>query len=331
MLVSILIPVYNSEEYLETAIQSAIEQSWNDTEIIIVDDGSTDASYDIARKYAGPNLKVYRQEHLGAPSARNMAFMMSSGEYIQYLDADDYMDSDKIEVQLEKLAEMGYPPDAVAFCPHYRLRGEKLTEYSNNICFRSYNPAYEILIDFWLLSFPSIPSHSYLCPRDKILDAGKWDVTLEKNQDCDFFAKIIEKCSELIYCKDAYVYYRDVPNSISKASSLEKIRSELMVNETITKIILSKTKSAKAIQACSFRFTEFLESHYPLNKSLIKQAVEMMKKYRLSLYTVGRGTVFSFLLKGSNWVFSLWLFSYYKRLKQKKLLITSNRSKQQTE
>lgn len=320
MLVSILIPVYNSEDYLEEAIKSAINQTWEEKEIIIIDDGSTDSSLELAKKYEGPQVKIFQQENKGAPSARNLAFAKSSGTYIQYLDADDYMDPDKIEKQLEVLSMSQYQKDTIVFCPHYRIKGERVTEYSNSLCFKSYQPGYEILIDFWRISFPSIPSHSYLCHRDLIKESGDWDMSLQKNQDCDFFAKILEKCDKLVYCDNTYVYYRDVPNSISKPNTLEKVKSELAVNKSITKIILSKTQSENAIQACSLRYTEFIESNYPLNKKLIGDAIRDMKEYGLSFSTEGRGSIFTLLPKIFNWRQSIIIYSIYKRMKSFRLV-----------
>ena len=99
--VSILIPLYNSEEYIAETIDSCLNQTYDNIEIIIVDDGSTDAGLEIARQYEikYENIKVKTQKNSGAPVARNKAFALSTGEYIQYIDADDLLHPDKIYLQ----------------------------------------------------------------------------------------------------------------------------------------------------------------------------------------------------------------------------------------
>jgi glycosyltransferase involved in cell wall biosynthesis len=113
-LVSILIPCYNSREYLAETIESALNQTWPNCEIIIVDDGSNDDSLEIAREYEGDDVHVIAQSNQGAPAARNRAFRASTGDYIQYLDADDLLHPRKIEAQMSALRK--YPPKTPAVC-----------------------------------------------------------------------------------------------------------------------------------------------------------------------------------------------------------------------
>src|SRR5947207_10797681 len=78
-LVSILIPAHNAGRWVADALQSAVEQTWSQKEIILVDDGSTDATFAIAREFSSPIVKVIRQEKQGAAAARNHAFALSQG------------------------------------------------------------------------------------------------------------------------------------------------------------------------------------------------------------------------------------------------------------
>src|ERR1700744_3507890 len=103
-LVSIIIPVYNSEKYLSDAIQSAINQTWSDTEIIIIDDGSTDNSLQVAQQFISEKVKIFHQENKGASVARNYGLTKAKGDYIQFLDADDILSNNKIEAQMTVLA-----------------------------------------------------------------------------------------------------------------------------------------------------------------------------------------------------------------------------------
>ena len=104
-LVSILIPAYNSEEWVADAIRSAIAQTWQRKEIIVVDDGSSDGTAEVAQRFASKDVTVVSTKNQGAAAARNHALQLSKGDYIQWLDADDLLAPDKIERQLAALRE----------------------------------------------------------------------------------------------------------------------------------------------------------------------------------------------------------------------------------
>src|SRR5512138_2951718 len=102
-LVSILIPAYNSEQLIEESLRSALAQSWPNKEIIVVDDGSLDRTFEVAKRFESKTLKVVTQPNQGAAAARNKAFSLSQGDYIQWLDADDLLAPEKIASQLSML------------------------------------------------------------------------------------------------------------------------------------------------------------------------------------------------------------------------------------
>lgn len=105
-LVTIGIPCFNAERWLGKAIDSALAQTWPDTEIIVVDDGSTDRSREIARSY-GSRIRLLEAEHTGGNRARNAALREASGEWLQFLDADDYLEPEKIARQFAEANEGG--------------------------------------------------------------------------------------------------------------------------------------------------------------------------------------------------------------------------------
>ncbi len=100
-LVSILIPAYNAQEWIGETIRSALAQTWPRKEIIVVDDGSTDRTLDVARQFESADVKVVAHANQGAAAARNTAYSLSQGDFIQWLDADDLLSPDKIEGQMQ--------------------------------------------------------------------------------------------------------------------------------------------------------------------------------------------------------------------------------------
>src|SRR4051794_35588628 len=100
-LVSILIPAYNAARWIRESLCSALAQTWGNIEIIVVDDGSTDDTLKTAGEFESERVRVITQANRGAAAARNAAFALSRGDYIQWLDADDLLGKDKVERQME--------------------------------------------------------------------------------------------------------------------------------------------------------------------------------------------------------------------------------------
>jgi glycosyltransferase involved in cell wall biosynthesis len=110
-LVTIGIPCYNAAQWIAAAVQSALDQTWPDKEIVVVDDGSTDGSLDTLRKF-GDAIRIEQAPHGGANHARNLILQAARGEWTQYLDADDYLRIDKIQRQFIE-AETGAQADVI--------------------------------------------------------------------------------------------------------------------------------------------------------------------------------------------------------------------------
>jgi glycosyltransferase involved in cell wall biosynthesis len=106
-LVSILIPAFNAEKWIGDTIKSAIGQTWPRKEIIVVDDGSSDRTAEVARQFSSTDVLVETQQNQGAAAARNRALSLSQGDYIQWLDADDLLSPDKVAQQIETATHSG--------------------------------------------------------------------------------------------------------------------------------------------------------------------------------------------------------------------------------
>lgn len=100
--VSVIIPVYNTGKYLRSCLDSVVNQTWKDMEILCTDDGSTDGSHAVLREYAAKDsrIRVFTQEHSNAGAARNMGLAHAAGEYLAFLDSDDYYEPVMLEHML---------------------------------------------------------------------------------------------------------------------------------------------------------------------------------------------------------------------------------------
>lgn len=127
-LVTIVMPVHNSESYLRDSIGSALNQSVRDLELIVVDDASTDCSSSIIDEAASSDLRVTHivlKENQGVARARNIALAKARGRYVAFLDSDDYWEPDKLEKQLKRMEMTGRRICTCSYRMHYEDPGER--------------------------------------------------------------------------------------------------------------------------------------------------------------------------------------------------------------
>ena len=127
--VSVVIPVYNVQEYLPYCVESVIKQKYGDFEIILVNDGSTDNSLKICREYADKyeKITVINQENRGVSAARNAGIKVATGEYIVFLDSDDWWNDDWLSLCMRKIGENNSDCDIMIF-------GAQKVNVQNNYC-----------------------------------------------------------------------------------------------------------------------------------------------------------------------------------------------------
>lgn len=104
-LVSIIIPIYNVEKYIDECIKSVINQTYRNLEIILINDGSTDSSYDICKKYSETDYRIIllNKENRGSASAKNSGLKIAKGDYITFVDSDDFIQDDMIEYMVDQI------------------------------------------------------------------------------------------------------------------------------------------------------------------------------------------------------------------------------------
>ncbi len=277
MKVSILIPLYNSEKYISQTLECALNQSWQDKEIIVVDDGSIDSSLSIARSYECDTLRVFSQKNKGASAARNYAFSKSTGEYIQYLDADDLMEDNKIEKQINYIKQSS--KKNILVYSAIEIFENKITNIiTPNTTFRnkSYSYPFDLLNEMFLLN-KAILLHSYLVHKNLVEKSGGWNEALSTNDDGEFFARIISLSSCVKFVPDTFVYYRNTPASLSKLRKDKNAKSDLLSLKLVSDLMIQKNPSEKTRMACSKRCNDFIHKWLLENKPLLKDLESYMK------------------------------------------------------
>lgn len=116
MLISIIVPVYNTQTFLARCVQSLLDQTFRQIEIILIDDGSTDSSLDICQQFAtiDSRINVYHQANKGVSAARNQGLLLASGDFVMFVDSDDFVESTICEDLVEAIKS--FPSALTAFC-----------------------------------------------------------------------------------------------------------------------------------------------------------------------------------------------------------------------
>jgi GT2 family glycosyltransferase len=205
-LVSILVPAYNSERWLEQTLRSAIEQTWSRKEIIVVDDGSRDRTLEIAKSFEAANVKVISQPNGGAPAARNAAFALAQGDYIQWLDADDLLHPDKITRQMARADSDGRALLTCAWGKFF-FRVAK-ARFAPDALWRDHTPVEWIRTrlndNAWM------NPAAWLVSRRLTEAAGPWDSRLASSGDDDgeYVCRLATASDRVDFVPDAQCYYR---------------------------------------------------------------------------------------------------------------------------
>lgn len=205
--ISVIIPIYNGEKTIQETIESVLNQTWSDLELIAIDDGSQDSTLDILAKIKDPRLKVFSYPNAGQAASRNRGIVHAGGEYIAFIDADDLWTSDKLELQLKALQES--PQASVAYSwtdcidesGQFLRRGSYITVNGDAY-------AKLLLIDF-------LENGSSVLIRKQVLDAvGGFDESLPPAEDWDLWLRVALRY-HFVAIPRSQILYRVSANSAS--------------------------------------------------------------------------------------------------------------------
>lgn len=284
-LVSILIPAHNAELWIGETLESSLVQTWQNIEIIIVNDGSTDNTLAIANSFASKNVLILNQSKKGASAARNRALKEAQGDFIQYLDADDLLAPDKIERQIQVLTEHGSRFVASGAWARFELSLSDAT-FIPEAVWRDMSP-----IDWIICAWEGggmISSMAWLLPRNIVNNAGPWNETISLNDDGEYFCRAVLASEGVKFCSEARSFYRsDMANSLSRSRSFEAYESALRCCELCSSYLIAKENGTRTRHACATTFKRFIYEVHPSMTSLIVRAQERAESFGGSTAKIG--------------------------------------------
>lgn len=212
--ISVIVPCYNQAQYMDEALQSVLGQTFQDWECIIVNDGSPDDTEEVAKRWLekDPRFKYLKKENGGLSSARNAGIEMAQGEWIQFLDCDDYMDSEKLQKSITDSETF----DVIITNFHMVSDGNVTPPFCD---ITKYEVNTDNIISRWDLDF-NIPIHCGLFNKSRIRDI-KFNEQLKAKEDWWFWIQLtsLPRFSYKLI-DEKLVYYRHNPNSLSKNFTL---------------------------------------------------------------------------------------------------------------
>lgn len=258
-LISIIVPIYNKEDYLRQCLDSIINQSYTNFEVLLVNDGSTDSSGIICQEYSerDSRFRYIEKKNGGVSSARNLGLERSEGAYITFIDSEDWVEFNYLEVLYNALRENNTDV-AISSYKSYYLDG--------NFYLRVYSSQEEEFLrigkrnrDVFLEEFPKLGklNHDFHCIASKLfkrelLESQKFDESINYGEDLYFFFNLYLKMQSIIYVKEATYIYRQHGTNITLNFTESLALQEIQIHEQIL-------KSAENQGIASFYYLEKLK------------------------------------------------------------------------
>jgi glycosyltransferase involved in cell wall biosynthesis len=274
---SVVIPLFNKEKHISRAINSVLNQTYKNFELIVVDDGSTDNSVSVINKINDPRIRVIRQNNEGVSSARNKGINKAKYTYVGFLDADDEWKPNFLK-NIRELINLY--PKAGAYATSYEMKKED-GKLDKSPCERFFPEQWKGLIDDYFkyaIIAPIITASSIVIHKKVFSNIGNFPLGIKRGEDLDMWRRIALKYDIAYLNQSCVFYYMDTDNrSCSKESKLSN--SSAFFSE---KLFLE----SKNIFKYSNYYKEYIiksiiiKARYLINEGKKKEARRLLYKYR---------------------------------------------------
>ena len=204
-IISIIIPAYNAEKYIGKCLESVVRQSYANLEIIVVDDGSRDATGRIIDRYKEKDerLKAIHQDNMGQAKARNVGLECAKGKYIMFLDSDDWLDPNCCEIVLNEIEKEQADIVLFEYFKEYKNHAVQMETYKQEKLKTTKNGEKQ----FWLYDMRTIAVWGKLY-RSKILRNKQFDERIQMAEDVEFNYRVYDGVEKATYINCPLLHYR---------------------------------------------------------------------------------------------------------------------------
>ena len=232
--ISVIIPNYNNDKYIKKCLESVVMQDYSNMEIIVVDDGSTDDSLNLIQEIASKYdfVKVYVTEHLGPNGARRIGLEKASGDYVMFVDADDFLKDGALWILMEKIEK--YNVDVVRFNADYYPNGRKVLPIKG-LDMEEKVINHDKIIALLTSGYTLNSLWGKIYKRSLLNDISAFDYDVNLGEDLLINAEICEHLDRMLVISDSLYYYRN-DNSFSITHSTDKNR---IIKNVLDRIFVS--------------------------------------------------------------------------------------------
>lgn len=283
---SIIIPVYNAEKYIKQCVKSIMDQSYNNFEVLLIDDGALDCSGEICDVLAKEDqrIRVFHQKNRGTSGARNTGLKMAVGEYVMFMDNDDYWNSrnvlEQLSVQIKERQS-----DVIMFnnCTYWETSKKILYgdyKVKREAVLKSVNPVLYIIQNGEM----SRAVWNKIIRRDIIIQNDLWFKENIRNEDTDWTAHLIEKAEVYDWCEMVFYTYRKGHISAQTSGEITyKIWKDLknIIVETVNDTHkLSETKKEAILNYISYPYAVCMGQIGLIRGGGLKSDIKELKRYK---------------------------------------------------
>jgi hypothetical protein len=265
--ISVIIPTYNSSQTIAETLNSVLSQTFENFEVIIINDGSTDDLNLVLESFQDVRLKIFHYQNGGLAIARNRGIKQAKGEYLAFLDADDFWDKDKLKTHLQALeiAKKINPKVAVAYSWSYFLDSETQQCFEDTAVSFQGNVLSELLKSNFIASGSNI-----LVSWEAVLATGFFNQSCEGAADWDYWIRLAQQW-EYVLIPERQVFYRQSRHSMS--SQVPKMeREQLQVLDILLPSLPSNLQSLKPIALSNiYLYSAKLYSRQPPSPAIAAQ------------------------------------------------------------
>jgi glycosyltransferase involved in cell wall biosynthesis len=274
-LVSILIPSYNAQEWIADTLRSALAQTWERKEIIVIDDGSTDQTLTIAQQFESDCVRVVTQKNQGAASARNTALSLCKGDYIQWLDADDLLAPDKIVRQMAVLDQSASRKTLLSSEFGKFLHQWERAQFIRTELWQDLSPTEWLLRKMGLNLY--MQTATWLVSRELSEASGPWDTRMLSDDDGEYFCRVLLNSDGTRFVPTARVYYRGFrSSSLAYVGRSNRKREALWLSMQLHIGYLRSLEDTPRIrEACLTYLQRNLVNFYPERADIVTQAEKL--------------------------------------------------------
>lgn len=299
-LVSVVIPAWNAAATIRSSVSSALSQSIPEINVIVVDDGSTDDTAEIVQSIDDPRLSLVAQSNRGQSAALNAGAHVSRGQFIKFLDADDWINPTHLEAQL---AALDGTTNTVASCrwgyfvddpSRPFIRAERTN--------RDYEDPMAWLIDSLSLDEGMMGGWMWLIPRAVWNQTGGWKEELSLNNDFDFSIRLLLQSSGVRFASDAVYSYREgLGGALSTVRGRTALESAFRTTSSGCENLLSRENSERVRRLCADRWQRWIYAFYPAHPDLVAEAEAEVRRLGGSRLPIEGGRLLQALVPILGW------------------------------